>query len=270
MLGIYNANYVIYTDVKYGTAERNVMDIYVPNNAAQNSENGCILYIHGGSWVSGHKENLADHCIASAKDGYIAVTMNYTFLNNGATASTVLDEIDSAIRKIKSFSDENGLNITKVATSGYSAGAHLSALYAYSRASDCPLKLEFTANRADPTEFSYETWGLSSAKYLSRVSSVEVAIEQIKNHEVDELMNTVSPIHYINSESVPTLLAHGSLDVTVPFGNVESIIKALNDSGVKYDFVLFPKSDHNLISDAKSKRLYNELLKEYCKTYFGY
>lgn len=37
----------VYKNIAYGEAERNIMDIYVPESAYDNEHNGVILYIHG-------------------------------------------------------------------------------------------------------------------------------------------------------------------------------------------------------------------------------
>ena len=43
LIGMAKKDYTVYTDVAYGTEEREVMDIYVPNSALEREDNACLL-----------------------------------------------------------------------------------------------------------------------------------------------------------------------------------------------------------------------------------
>lgn len=266
------AEFEAFFNISYGAGERNVMDIYVPDEAYENEENGCILFIHGGSWSSGSKEEMLGECVALANEGYITATMSYTLINddNRDTYSvmTVLDEISSAIEKIKSFSDEKGLNITKLATSGYSAGAHLSMLYSYSRPQESAIELAFAANKVGPSDFTTEAWGEAGPRIAKMLAGTALTEQYMNEGKEKELIELVSPVYYVNESSVPSLLAYGGKDQTVPVGNADSVKKAFEESGAAYDFILFPLSDHILIFAPFSSVQYNLELLEYCEKYF--
>ena len=74
--------YEAFSNIAYGAGERNVIDIYVPAEAYEKEANGCILFIHGGSWSSGSKDEMMGECVALANEGYITATMNYTLIND--------------------------------------------------------------------------------------------------------------------------------------------------------------------------------------------
>lgn len=265
--------YEVFSNIAYSTAsERNVMDIYVPAEAYEKEENGCILFIHGGSWSSGSKDEMIGECVALANEGYITATMSYTLITddnrNTYSVMTVLDEISLAIEEIKSFSDERGLNITKLATSGYSAGAHLSMLYSYSRPNESAIPLAFAANKVGPTDFTAEAWGEAGPRIAKMLAGTAITEEYMQKGKEKELIELVSPTYYINENSIPSLFAYGGKDQTVPVGNAESVKKAFEESGAVYDFILFPLSDHILIFTPLSSVQYNLKLKEYCNKYF--
>jgi len=266
------ADYKAFFNIAYGTGERNVMDIYVPDKAYENEENGCILFIHGGSWSSGSKEEMLGECVALAKEGYITATMSYALINdeNRDTYSvmTVLDEISLAIEEIKSFSDEKGLNITKLATSGYSAGAHLSMLYSYSRPEESAIELAFAANKVGPSDFTTEAWGEAGPRIAKMLAGAALTEQYMNEGKEKELIELVSPVYYVNENSIPSLMAYGGKDQTVPVGNADSVKNAFEQTGAAYDFILFPLSDHILIFAPLSSMQYNLKLKDYCNKYF--
>ncbi len=265
--------YEVFSDIAYSTAsERNVMDIYVPAEAYEKEANGCILFIHGGSWSSGSKDEMLGECVALANEGYVAATMSYTLItdDNSDTYSvmTVLDEISLAIEEIKRFSEEKGLNITKMATSGYSAGAHLSMLYSYSRADESAIPLAFAANKVGPSDFTTEAWGEAGPRIAKMLAGTAISNQYMQEGKEKELIELVSPVAYVNENSIPSLFAYGGKDKTVPIGNAESVKKAFEESGAVYDFILFPFSGHILIFTPLSGARYNAKLKEYCDKYF--
>lgn len=267
------AKYEVFSDVAYSSeSERNVMDIYVPTKAYEKEENGCILFIHGGSWSSGSKDEMMGECVALANEGYITATMSYTLItdDNRDTYSvmTVLDEITLAIEAIKKFSDEKGLNITKLATSGYSAGAHLSMLYSYSRPEESAIPLAFAANKVGPSDFTAEAWGEAGPGIAQMLAGTALTEQYMKEGKEKELIELVSPVYYVDENSIPSLLAYGGKDQVVPVGNAESVKKAFEQAGAYYDFVLSPYSDHILIFTPISGVQYNLKLKDYCNKYF--
>ena len=264
-------NYEVYENIRYSDAsERNIMDIYIPEEALEREENGCILFIHGGSWTGGSKEEMADECIEAAGNGYIAATMSYTLYNdkNADTYSAlkVLDEIGAAIQAVKDFTSDNGITVTKVATSGYSAGAHLSMLYAYSRFDESPLEIAFTANRVGPCDFSVEAWGSSGPGIAEMLAGKDIC-EEFADDE-DAIIKIVSPSYYVTETSVPSLFGYGGRDTIVPAGNAKSIKAAFDAAGATYDYIIYPNSNHMLMLDPACAAEYSAKLFEYCELYF--
>lgn len=270
--GLSFEKYDVYENLVYGEAERNIMDIYVPESAYDNEHNGVILYIHGGSWTSGNKEDMAEKCIRFARKGYVTATMSYTLFTNDSfgkvTALTMCDEIGKAIEKIKNFTDEKNLNITKLAVSGYSAGAHLSMLYGFSRADESAIELVFTANQVGPSDFHAEVWG--STGLASSLSGIEITDEMIENGEAEKVINLVSPTAYVTKDTVPSILAYGGTDMIVPSGNAERIKAAFENAGATHSYILYPISNHGLKLDPLCEMEYINTVEQYCKQYFGY
>ena len=274
-LGGYNTDYEVYSDIVYSDAgERNVLDLYIPKAAYEREENGFVLLLHGGSWAMGSKEDKAADCIEIAAKGYIAATMSFT-LRSGQTEDSysvdaVLDEIGLAIAKVKAFAAQKGINITKVAPSGYSSGAHLAMMYSYARADESPVEIAFTANRVGPSDFSAEAWGASGPSLARSLAGKEIVERFTAEGRADEIVAYVSPVTYVTKESVPSLFGYGALDVVVPAGNRESILNAFQKAGAPYDYIFYPLSGHGLKLNhiTPAARKYSAALFRYCETYF--
>ncbi len=267
-------DYTLFSEIRYGNEPREVMDIYVPDIAYKRSENGCILFIHGGSWSNGDKREMASRCIEMAKKGYITATMNYTLYSKSNssdfTVDVMLDEIGMALQEIKVFSSEKKLNITKAATSGFSSGGHISLLYSYKRAKQSPIKLVFTANMVAPADLSYDVWGELCPVIVSGLTGKTVTLNMAKTGRADSLIASVSPVSYVSSKCIPSLFAYGGKDTVVTVENYYSMKAAFDKTTARHDFYLYPESIHTLLNDPDVHQKYHAKLLEYCKTYFGH
>lgn len=278
LFGLIGEKYLVFENVRYGEAERDLVTIYVPKNAYERDYNACILYIHGGSWTGGEKEDMDPHCKKLAMKGYITATMSYTLCSDETfgevTVYTMLDEITQCIEAIKEFSEENELNITKLATSGYSAGGHISMLYSYARPEDSPIELAFTANRVGPSDMTSDAWGFASYNLTSMLTGREITEEMKKNGEADQLSRDISPVYYVNENTMPSIFAYAGNDPIVTKGNRQSMVKVFKDTfgknGNGYEYIFYPLSGHGLLLDPISEEVYYKALYKYCETYFGY
>ena len=148
----------------YPKNDRNYYTLYVPYSSLNNKDkfNGIILYIHGGAWIGGFKEDIEFLCRRYSKIGYITASMGYTLLSGEYEQYNiyrVLDEITAAIENIKEELGNMGFDTDKLelAIGGISAGAHIALLYGYS-IKKTPLPVKFLINIVGPLSLEPEFW----------------------------------------------------------------------------------------------------------------
>lgn len=268
-----NTDY-IYKNLSYGNHERQVLDLRLPENS--DGEVGLVLMIHGGAWIAGDKESyVAGIKTACDELGYAGATINYRYLGKDVTIHDILNDIESALRVIKEKGAAVGININKVLLTGDSAGGHLSMLYAYSRCDTAPIKPVAVVSNCGPTDFADEKFYINNAlgneEAIADLFSLCIGTDFSYTDRAlyKEKLKAVSPLYYVNSNTVPTVINHGMKDSIVPFSNAEALAAKLKECGVKYDFNIFPNSDHGLDSDSENKKIANDLLISYIKTYLG-
>lgn len=266
--------YEIYRNVSYGDAPCEVMDVYIPNIAYEREYNGCVLFIHGGSWSGGDKKEEELRCRSVANNGYIAASINYTLYSDETkdkyNVGIVLDEIDMALAYIKDLTAEMGINVNMAATAGYSAGAHLSMLYSYSRGSSAPLEIKFTANMAGPADISPEIWGNDLSIVIGeRLSGMNISEEDLISGEADEILTLISPVSYVNSDTPPSIFVYGGNDTTVSCKNGEALKQKFDTAGVEYNYILLPNANHALLRNPIKRISYPIQLIKYCEMYFN-
>ncbi len=255
-------------DLSYGTHERQVVDLFVPENAS--GDLGLVLFIHGGAWIQGDKESYKGGMEYGATNlGIATASVNYRYISDDVDLLDVLDDIDAALAKVKAKGAEVGVNINKVLLTGDSAGGHLSLLYAYARKKTAPIAPVAVISNSGPTDLYddnfYHNNALGNEAVISDLMSK--ACGQRFAYEAKEsakaALYSVSPISYVSSDCVPTVINHGTADTIVPFSNAQTLDALLTQHGVEHVLNVYDGADHDLGKDEDAKDRADELL-------FGY
>lgn len=267
--------YTVFNNLSYDGSDAEAMDIYIPNDARERENNGVILLIHGGSWAGGDKAEEELRCRLFASHGYIAASINYTLWSEKNDAehdiTSVLDEIDSALKFVVDFTADMGINTDRAAIGGYSAGAHLALLYSYTRNDTAPTDIKFAASLAGPLDLSTEVWGYEMAAALARIMSSDITAENPPTAEqADEILLPYSPVSQISESSPPTLILQGKKDTVVPPQNATSLVEKLSEYSIDYTYKELESSDHSLSQNPIGHLGFYKTVLNYCKTYFGY
>lgn len=259
-----------YRDLAYGTHERQVLDLNIPKE--NDGEIGLVLFIHGGAWIAGDKESYLNGVKAGSETyGLACASMNYRYISDDVDFYDILDDIDAALKCIKAKGAENGVNINKVLLTGDSAGGHLSLLYGYSRAATAPITPAAVVSNSGPTDLFDENFYINNAlggpEVLADLFSDGCGqkFTYAEKATVEQALLKVSPVYYVNENTVPTVINHGVKDSIVPFSNAQSLDAKLTEYGVPHHFNVYPNSDHDLGADAANKKIANDLLIDYLK-----
>ncbi len=273
-------NSIKYLNYAYGENERQIMDLYLPQE--NDGQVGLVLYIHGGAWIAGDKDGYASAIKSTCNQyGYAAAAINYRYLSENVSIMDIADDIELALKKIKELGSENNIDINKVLLTGASAGAHLSLFYAYSRKDTAPITPVAVVSNCGPTDLSDDNYyynsdlGMNSelGDFATIANLFSIACAQDFTYEtrdeVKQALLKVSPISYVDENTVPTVINHGQKDTIVPFSNAVALVEKLKECGVKYDFNIYPNSGHGLSSDKENAKIADKLFIEYMETYLG-
>ena len=112
-------------DLKYGPAERNRLDIFMPQNVT--SGRPVLIFVHGGAFIGGNKRMpnspFYDNVMMWAvKNGFIGVNITYR-LAPGSPWPAGAEDIASAIRWVSDEIGERGGDASRIYLMGHSAGA---------------------------------------------------------------------------------------------------------------------------------------------------
>lgn len=110
--------------------ERHLLDVYSPKKpAAQPGGYPVVLFIHGGSWSSGHKDTYTFIGRRLAKQGVVAVVINYRLAPAVQVPAQAVDCARALAWTVQHIAQYGG-NPARVFVMGHSAGGGLAALLA--------------------------------------------------------------------------------------------------------------------------------------------
>ena len=269
-----SSSYTRYEDVSYGSHERQKLDVCFP--AEYDGEVGLFLLIHGGAWIEGDKDSCTETATVAARDfGLVGAAINYHYISDSVHMDTLMNDIDLALAKIKEMGAEKGINVNKVMFMGFSAGAHMSLLYAYSKAETAPIKPVAVVSCAGPTDFTDESFYINNdignsetmAALFSWAGGKPFIYADRAKPEIKASLEAISPLSYVNASTVPTILNHGDKDTIVPYSNAVSLDAKLTEYGVPHHFNTYRNDGHGLGNDKATDDVAYTHLIEYINTY---
>lgn len=106
--------------------ERQVLDIYTPENAAD--ENLPVMFwIHGGGWQAGDKSDVAFKPKVLTKRGFVFVSTNYRLLPD-VEMDVLIGDVAKSLGWVQRNIAKYGGDPKRIFVGGHSAGAQLAAL----------------------------------------------------------------------------------------------------------------------------------------------
>ena len=255
---------IFLNQVAYGLDPRQTLEIeYRPNDA---NPTPMVLFIHGGSWISGDKSMMRRYKQQVVDAGYGYVSMNYRFIMTGATYLDMLDDIQLVIQVLKDFASDLNVDTTRMAMVGESAGAHLAMLYAYRNVS--PIPIEFAMALVPPVDFTdpgYLSFGDPTVQLFLANGLMATSLmgpEDLVTNGYPDAWMDASPIHHLLT-AIPTLIGYAGLDELIPLSNMEGFLMAASAINAPIEAIFFPNSGHSLSNDP-------DKLSELLATFFMY
>jgi acetyl esterase/lipase len=119
-------------DVKYGPAERNLLDVFTPEDGA--SPHPVLIFVHGGAFIGGNKRTAPDSpfydniMLWAVRHGYVGVNITYRLAPKSPWPAGA-EDVASAVQWVAENISQSGGDPARVFLMGHSAGAIHVATY---------------------------------------------------------------------------------------------------------------------------------------------
>ncbi len=235
------------------------IDVYL---AKSDKPTPVMIYIHGGGWRAGTKNNVPNWLKEFVADGQLSVvSVEYRF-TDVATHPAQVNDCLRAIQFVRQNAEKWNIDTRRLGVTGGSAGGHLSAYVALHDdaadvRSDDPVERQ-SSRVACAVSFAGPTdWTL-----LSSIEHRHPAYRQLIGYApgtpaadlAAKLVNDVSPISFASKDDPPIMQVHGDNDVIVPIQHATNLHRKLESLGVESELVVIPGGNHSVAGAANSKR----------------
>lgn len=228
-----------------------------------------LIYYHGGGWTTGNKEGQTLTVLPYLQMGWTVVNVEYR-LSNVALAPAAVEDARCALRWVYKNAKQYNFDVTKIVTSGASAGGHLALTTGMLPASvgmdnTCAGDRAGGSNPPGPSNTDelkvaaiVDWYGITDVNELlagpNRRSYAVAWLGSMLNRE--EIAKQTSPLTYVRAGLPPIISVHGDADPTVPYTQKQRLHEALDKIGAAHELVTVPGGKHGGFTDAETMKAY--------------
>jgi acetyl esterase/lipase len=239
--------------IKDGDAAQR-LDIYYPETPPREPL-PLIVHIHGGGWMGGSKHPCDTRWVA---DGYVLASIGYRFSQKAKFPAQIQD-CQAAIRWLRANAKQYHINSDKVGVIGGSAGGHLSALVGVTGGKKLFAAIGENEEQSDAVQCVCDIFGPKNFASVIEQADKDKNVKNIfkfntpsdpyseligSNLSDKEKTAAVSPITYVDQNSPPILMLHGTHDALVPYAQSEEFAEAMTKKGAPVWLQKFPGAGH--------------------------
>jgi acetyl esterase/lipase len=257
------------TDLPFLAPDRaEKLDLYLPEAPPAGKLTPAVVWIHGGGWGGGTKNEARakNICGILARAGYVAVSVDYR-LGEGAWPTNLFD-CKNAVRFLRAHAAEYQLDPNRIAVAGGSAGGHLALMVA----------LTTDREGLEPTGAGTPYPGISSAvrcvinmygvtnlntRQQTDAKGQPTATRKLMGtalkyfgatNDTADVLQLASPVTHVTKNSPPILTLHGRADTTVDFAQAEELERVARARGARHELVLLDGVGHTFDWEKWSKK----------------
>jgi beta-galactosidase len=244
-------------DVSYLEAGRSEkLDLYLPESAPDDPPSPAVVWIHGGGWMEGTKDEARAKqiCGTLAAAGYVCASIDYR-LGPGSWPANLFD-CKNAVRFLRVHAADYHVDADRVAVMGGSAGAHLALMVGFTAGEPAlepqapyPGVSDMVGAVGDfygPSELPLLQAADAQGRLLGRLApNADPAAMLGAGPEAGlSVWHTASPVNHVRADSPPVFMAHGTADSLVDFPQSSQLDKVLSQYGVAHEFVALDRVGH--------------------------
>jgi acetyl esterase/lipase len=204
-----------------------------------------IVFFFGGGWNGGTPGQFEHQCRYLASRGMVAIAADYRVKSRqGAKPVQCVADARSAIRWVRAHAARLGIDPSRIAAGGGSAGGHLAACTAFIGEFDEPG--EDGAVSAEPNALVLfipalvlaPLPGLNLSGFGTRVPAERLGTEG----------GRISPAHHVKAGAPPAIIFHGREDTTVPYATAEAFVERMQAAGSRCELVGYEGQGHGFFN----------------------
>ncbi|ACA40361.1 lipase [Lysinibacillus sphaericus] len=232
--------------------ENSLLDIYYPKNMKE--ELPVIMWIHGGAFVSGSKEQTQEYGMALANEGYVVANINYAIAPVQKYPGPII-QTNQALKYLQDNISKYGGNMNHLFIGGDSAGAQIASQTIAIITNEALAKSMDIQPTVDKKQlkgallfcgvYNMDKIGAQSSPIIKKgIQSVFWAYTGTKDFKSYSRIDEMSTVKHVTPNYPPTFLTVGDADPLAPQST--ELIDVLKKNGVEVESVLFEGTNSDL------------------------
>ncbi|WP_421735097.1 alpha/beta hydrolase [Cellulomonas sp.] len=243
------AHVVSEIDIPYRPGDRDArLDVH--RSTGSDGTLPTIVWVHGGAWLSGSKDLIANYLRVVAGEGCTVVGVDYSIAPRATYPTPVLQVLD-ALAFLTEHADELGVDAHRLVLAGDSAGAQIASQVigvvidpAY--AASIGAHPRVTRDQIAGAVLFCGVFDMSLARGLRGrprwfVDSVMRSFTGSADYLDDPRFAGISVVNHLTADFPPTLVSCGNADPLI--GHSQSLLTTLEQLGVPHETLIF-EPDH--------------------------
>jgi acetyl esterase/lipase len=234
------------------------LDLYLPK-AGTSGKRPLLVWIHGGGWAGGDKNDLREQQIGRrlADEGYVVASINYSLASDEhPTWPKAVFDCKNAIRFLRRNAAQWKIDPDRICVGGGSAGAHLALMVAYTHGipemtpatpyegerDDVKAVMSFYGATNFLTMQTTDREGRPTGKPVAGRSITRFLGQDRITGEA--FWKEASPVTHVRPGIPATYLSHGKKDTTIDYLQSVELHDLLKKTGIPCEMVLLENTEH--------------------------
>lgn len=189
-----------------------------------------IVFFHGGGWTKGTPAVLNDQAAFLQSRGIVCFLAEYRLIGDKDTPEVCIRDAKSAMRWVRGHAAEWGVDSSRIAAGGGSAGAHLAAAAA------------LVPGFEEPGDELAISPGPQALVLFNPV--IDNGPGGYGHHRVGERYREFSPAHNVAPGAPPALVMSGTEDKLVPVAMLEKFRADMQAAGARCELRIYEGGGH--------------------------
>jgi acetyl esterase/lipase len=240
----------LHGNIKYNDDNhpKHLLDIYLPSDAE--GKIPLVVFIHGGGWLSNDKYadmGYMKKTVAEiVKNGFALASIDYRFSTEAVFPAQIQD-CNRAISFLYDNAEKYGIDRSRIALMGFSAGGHLASLAGLSKNNNIEAFFMPGTSKSFAFKAVVDFYGPSELILFpgaDNEKSPEALLIGAAPLDRPDLAKVASPVTYVDRDDPPFLIVHGEKDELVPPKQSRLLSAWLNVAGIPNELILVEDAPH--------------------------
>ncbi|WP_396047735.1 alpha/beta hydrolase [Aeromicrobium sp. UC242_57] len=229
-------------NLAYGDDDRETLDVWFPADLAATEALPVIVWVHGGGWIGGSKDDIAPYAQILASRGFTTIGVNYS-LAPGERYPRQVQQANTALDFVTRRAGELHVDPARILLAGDSGGAHIAAQLAAGITDPATADELELVPAVQPQQVAGLLLACGAFDLRALVDDVGGVVEQyvdayLGTTLLDSLLGKASVNRGVTDAFPATWLTGGNADPLTP--QVKAFAATLQDKGVDVETLFWP------------------------------